>query len=103
MKGETIMVIKNSPPHYDHDEVVFEIDGVIKGFGFIPREGDKTVALIRCPRCGRENYALNVASGKCTWCPFNTSSIKHTERDITHTEVAQELKKVIEEIDENEK
>ena len=27
--------------------------------------------LLRCPKCGRENYALNVAKGICTWCGFN--------------------------------
>jgi ribosomal protein L37E len=26
--------------------------------------------LIRCPVCGRENYAPNVATGICTWCNY---------------------------------
>ena len=27
--------------------------------------------LIRCPLCGRENYAPAVADGRCVWCGFN--------------------------------
>lgn len=27
--------------------------------------------LIRCPKCDRENYALNVLTGICTWCGYN--------------------------------
>ena len=27
--------------------------------------------LIRCPKCGKENYAPNVASGICTWCGYD--------------------------------
>ena len=27
--------------------------------------------LIRCPKCARENYSMNVASGICTWCGYN--------------------------------
>jgi len=29
--------------------------------------------LIRCPKCKRENYALNVASGICTWCGYDVN------------------------------
>lgn len=46
-------------------------DGRTVGFGFT--NDNKTTALIRCPECGRENYVLNVASGQCTWCPFNAN------------------------------
>lgn len=28
------------------------------------------ILLIRCPECGRENYAPAVASGVCVWCGF---------------------------------
>ena len=27
--------------------------------------------LVRCPRCGRENYGAAVASGICVWCGFD--------------------------------
>jgi ribosomal protein L37E len=46
---------------------------VDRGFGFI--NDDKTIALIRCPECGAENYAPNVISGSCTWCPFYSNKI----------------------------
>jgi hypothetical protein len=26
------------------------------------------VFLVRCPKCKKENYSINVASGICTWC-----------------------------------
>lgn len=29
------------------------------------------VYLVRCPKCEKENYAPNVASGVCTWCGLN--------------------------------
>jgi len=29
--------------------------------------------LVRCPKCGNENYAPNVASGICTWCGYNAN------------------------------
>lgn len=32
------------------------------------------IALERCPRCGRENYIMNVLSGICTWCGFDANT-----------------------------
>ena len=29
--------------------------------------------LIRCPKCGKENYALAVATGICAWCKFDVN------------------------------
>ena len=29
------------------------------------------ILLLRCPKCGRENYALAVADGMCCWCGFD--------------------------------
>lgn len=29
--------------------------------------------LERCPKCGRENYALAVVQGICCWCGFNAN------------------------------
>lgn len=26
------------------------------------------ILMIRCPKCGKENYAPNVIRGICTWC-----------------------------------
>lgn len=27
--------------------------------------------MFRCPKCNKENYALNVTSGICTWCGYD--------------------------------
>ena len=40
-----------------------------KGVEYYP-ETD-TILLIRCPKCGKENYAPAVAQGVCVWCGFN--------------------------------
>ena len=26
------------------------------------------VFLVRCPECGKENWAMMVATGQCVWC-----------------------------------
>lgn len=41
-------------------------------------------ALVRCEECDRENYALNVLSGVCTWCGYNIN--KRGEDAILHKE-----------------
>lgn len=35
------------------------------------------IYMVRCPKCGRENYAPNVATGICTWCGYDAN--KHAE------------------------
>lgn len=35
------------------------------------------IAMERCPKCRKENYAANVITGQCTWCGY-----KATEKDI---------------------
>lgn len=35
----------------------------------------KELLLIRCPKCGKENYALNVLSGICTWCGYDAHEL----------------------------
>lgn len=37
-------------------------------YGFI---SDNKLYLVRCPKCNLENYALNVASGICSWCGYD--------------------------------
>lgn len=32
-------------------------------------------ALIICGDCGKENYALNIISGVCTWCGFDINKL----------------------------
>lgn len=42
---------------------------VAKGVEWYPE--DNTILLIRCPKCGLENWAPNVISGTCAWCGHN--------------------------------
>jgi ribosomal protein L37E len=32
------------------------------------RDENGKLYLVRCPRCGMENYAPAVISGQCVWC-----------------------------------
>jgi len=38
-------------------------------YGFIGKNGK--VYLQYCPKCGLENYAMNVSLGICTWCGYD--------------------------------
>ena len=35
----------------------------------------KDLLLLRCPKCGKENYALNVTKGICTWCGYDAHEL----------------------------
>ncbi len=39
------------------------------------------ICLVRCPKCKRENYAMNVMSGICTWCGFDANADKEEQSD----------------------
>ncbi|MDE6079760.1 MAG: hypothetical protein K2G35_06825 [Duncaniella sp.] len=49
-------------------------DRLIKAAYGVEWYADGTVLLLRCPKCDRENYALNVALGVCTWCGYRAPS-----------------------------
>ncbi len=53
------------------DHVTVHMDGSHVGFRGI---GKTSICLQRCPKCGRENYAMAVLSGQCCWCGFNANS-----------------------------
>jgi len=36
---------------------------------------DEALLLIRCPKCGRENWALHVATGTCAWCGYDAREL----------------------------
>lgn len=36
-------------------------------------EEAKKLYMVRCPKCHAENYAMNVASGICTWCGYDVN------------------------------
>jgi len=65
-------IIKN-PPDYDHDNIEF-ISFPFKGKGYIGKKS-KEIGLERCPICGRENWAMVVASGICNWCGYSVHEI----------------------------
>lgn len=67
MFKEIKTVIYKNPPGHDHDDVRFNISGEIRGFGFLPKEGDKTIGLIKCPDWERENYVMSVVIGLCAY------------------------------------
>ena len=31
--------------------------------------------VVRCPKCGRENWAPAVASGMCSWCGWHEANV----------------------------
>ena len=39
-----------------------------KGFGYYSK---KTICMIRCFKCGKENHSMMVAFGSCAWCDHN--------------------------------
>lgn len=41
------------------------------GNGFITDAG---IYLTRCPKCKKENYVMNVSSGICTWCGYDSKT-----------------------------
>lgn len=45
------------------------------------RDEGGSVGLIVCPKCQRENYALNVALGYCTWCGYNANKDYNIHKD----------------------
>ena len=49
------------------------------GVEFYPEDG--TILMIKCPECGRENWALQVASGICAWCGFDGKELLKKKED----------------------
>lgn len=52
------------------------------GQGYVYQSNDK-LYLVRCPDCGRENYAMAVSSGACAWCGYKAlaSDVRAEELD----------------------
>ena len=55
------------------------MDKKLKGKNF--RKDGKTYC-IQCQKCGRENYAMNVTTGICTWCGEDHNS--YNNREVNH-------------------
>lgn len=52
------------------------------GYCFLGTDG--SVYLVRCPKCGLENYLPAVASGQCCWCGY-IASIKDCREETCPT------------------
>ena len=50
-----------------------KVQKLAEGVEYYPEE--ELLLLIRCPQCGEENYAPNVARGICTWCGFDAHTL----------------------------
>lgn len=38
-------------------------------------EDTDDLLLIKCPKCGRENWAPRVATGTCAWCGYDAHEL----------------------------
>lgn len=47
------------------------------GYGFICDDGH--IAMERCFKCGRENWAMVVYKGVCAWCGFDANGEVNNE------------------------
>ncbi len=47
------------------------IQSIIQGAGVGYKDEDGTICMIRCFKCGRENYAISVSTGKCAFCGYD--------------------------------
>lgn len=63
-----------------HD-VRWEKEGISHGYGYQNKDTHK-IGMLRCPMCDLENYAMNVSSGLCTWCPFNANKNNYEEASL---------------------
>lgn len=61
-----------TPENLNYLNIQFEVAGQFKGFGYLVK-ADKTIGLIRCPKCETENYALSVSAGVCAFCGFDVN------------------------------
>lgn len=46
------------------------------------KDGEKdTLLLIRCPKCGQENWAPQVATGTCAWCGYDAHELLNEKEE----------------------
>lgn len=50
-----------------------EVKHLTRGVEYYP--ASDTLLLIVCPKCGRENWAPNVAAGICSWCGYDAHEL----------------------------
>lgn len=54
---------------------------IIKGAGIGYKDAG-TICMIRCFRCGRENYAVAVPTGKCAFCGHDANKEAKDEKKV---------------------
>jgi len=64
---------------HEHEE---EMKVEYPAFGVEYYPETKELLLLRCPKCGKENYALNVMKGICTWCGYDAHELIPKEKAI---------------------
>lgn len=60
--------VKPNPSTHDHDDLYYNDQWI----GFVPHTSKKR-CLVKCPKCGRENYAMAVTTGVCAWCAYDVT------------------------------
>lgn len=48
-------------------------DNIKQGLGYGYKKDDGKVCMIRCFKCGKENWALSVSGGTCAVCGFDAN------------------------------
>ena len=80
MKKLTIE-IRKTPDSFDADDVWWvDQNNTQWGYGYRGK-GKEHICLTRCPECARENYAIAVSAGICTWCNFDANVELNKEGD----------------------
>lgn len=51
-----------------------------KGYSFAAEDGWHY--LVRCHKCGRENWAMAVAGGTCAWCGYDANKDEQFKKSI---------------------
>ncbi len=63
--------IQLTPQSHDSDDVnILDKKGEKIGYAFRSKDDGK-FHIMRCPRCHKENYLMNVSQGDCAWCGFS--------------------------------
>jgi ribosomal protein L37E len=47
---------------------------IIKGLGYGYKSVKNIICMIRCFKCGRENYVVIVSTGKCAFCGYDANA-----------------------------
>lgn len=68
--------IQLTPDDHDSDDVYFMLGKKQVGYGYRGKDSGQ-INIMRCPKCGRENYALAVSTGYCAFCRFNANPARN--------------------------